>query len=119
MLLKVNNVGDTEMGLFQNSLTKHVVQVRRPRMQSTLGTMIFRFKKLTFPFRKKENPFQKRKFSLASAVNLIQVYCQCAMLTHACNRTRCHSGQFRGKRDKGLEQKLLTGHIVIVYFYRP
>ena len=28
-------------------------------------------------------------------------------------------GQFRGKRDKGLEQKLLTGHIVIVYFYRP
>ena len=28
-------------------------------------------------------------------------------------------GQFRGKRDKGLEEKLLTGHIVIVYFYRP
>ena len=29
------------------------------------------------------------------------------------------AGQFRGKRDKGLEQKLLTRHIVIFYFYRP
>ena len=31
-------------------------------------TMIFHLKKLTFPFRKKENPFQKIKFCLASAV---------------------------------------------------
>ena len=37
-------------------------------LRPTQRIMIFCLKKLTFPFRKKENPFKKIKFRLASAV---------------------------------------------------
>ena len=52
--------------------------------------------------------------------NLEALYMIASILDrHELSQKNCVAGQFRGKRDKGLEQKLLTRHIVIVYFYRP